>query len=265
MRREFPILEYDPERTALIEPRSMVAPVEMPAHCVLCFFQEAIDRLHHQGTLHVLTHLTTVSGTPLHAAQMGPRPIYTWHYNNQPVALVQAGLGAPFAAALFEAVIALGCRTFIACGGAGVLDKQIAAGHLIIPTVAVRDEGTSYHYLPPSREVEATPHAIEAIVRTLTAANIPFRLGKTWTTDGVYRETPAKIALRKTEGCLTVEMEAAALFAVAEFRQVALGQLLYGWDDVSGLTWDRRREAFDRPAVEEKLLRLAAEACVSMA
>ena len=102
-------------------------------------------------------------------------------------------------------------------------------------------------------------------MRTLTAANIPFRLGKTWTTDGVHRETPRKIALRKTDGCLTVEMEAAALFAVAQFRHVALGQLLYGGDDVSGLTWDRWREAFDRPAVQEKLLRLAAEACVSMA
>ncbi len=257
MRREFPILEYDPERTAIIEPRSMVAPVEMPARCVLCFFQEAIDRLHHQGALHVITHLTT--------GAMGRHPIYAWHGNDQPVALVEPGLGAPFAVRLFEAVIALGCRTFIACGSAGVLDQRIAAGHLIIPTVAVRDEGTSYHYLPPSREVEATPRAVDALVRTLTAANIPFLLGKTWTTDGVYRETPAKIALRKTEGCLTVEMEAAALFAVAQFRQVALGQLLYGGDDVSGLTWDRRREAFDPPAVREKLLQLAVEACVAMA
>jgi uridine phosphorylase len=256
MRREFPILEYDPERTALIEPRSVVAPVKVPAHCVLCFFQEAIDRLHHQGTLHVITHLTSA---------MGRHPIYAWHCNDQPVALVQPGMGAPLAAALFETVIALGCRTFMACGSAGVLDQRIAAGHLIIPTAAVRDEGTSYHYLPPSREVEATPSAIDAIVRTLTAANIPFLLGKTWTTDGVYRETPDRIALRKTEGCLTVEMEAAALFAVAQFRQVALGQLLYGGDDVSGLTWDRRREAFDRPAVQEKLLRLAAEACLAMA
>ena len=205
MRAEFPILEYDPERTALIEPRRMVAPVEMPAHCVLCFFQEAIDRLHHQGALQVITHLTTT---------MGRHPIYAWHCNDRPVALVQPGMGAPFAAALFERVIALGCRTFMACGSAGVLDQRIAVGHLIIPTAAVR--------------VEATPRAIDALVHTLTVANIPFRLGKTWTTDGVHRETPAKIALRKTDGCLTVEMEAAALFAVAQFRHVALGQLLYG-------------------------------------
>src|SRR5215831_16013510 len=93
MRRAFPILEYDPERTALIEPRSVVTPVEMPDHGVLCFFQEAIDRLHHHGALQVLTHLTTV---------LGRHPIYAWHYNDQPVALVQPGMGAPFAAAVFE-------------------------------------------------------------------------------------------------------------------------------------------------------------------
>src|SRR5262249_44397803 len=164
-----------------------------------------------------------------------------------------------------EALFARGCRTFNERGGAGVLDKQIAAGHVIIPTVAIRDEGTSYHYLPPSREVAATPRAVAAIVQTLTAANIPFRLGKTWTTDGGYRETPGKIALRQAEGCLTVEMEAAALFAVAQFRQVPLGQMLYGSDDVSGLTWDQRWGAFDRTAVREQLLRLAAAVCVALA
>jgi uridine phosphorylase len=259
MRRAFPILEYDPEREALIDPRGVGASVQMPACCVLCFFQEAIDRLHQQGALRVITHLPSVMG------RQGRHPVYAWQCQDQRVALVQPGVGAPFAAALFEEVIALGGRTFIACGGAGVLDPRIAAGHLIIPTVAVRDEGTSYHYLPPSREVAATPRAVAAIVQTLTAANVPFRLGKTWTTDGVYRETPGKIALRQAEGCLTVEMEAAALFAVAQFRQVLLGQMLYGSDDVSGLTWDQRRGAFDRTAVREQLLRLAAAACVALA
>ncbi len=253
MGREFPILEYDPDRNAIIDPRR-TAQVEIPDHCVLCFFQEAIERLLHRGALQIITHLKT---------GMGEHPIYRWRCKDQSVALVHPGLGAPLAAALFERVIALGCGTFMTCGGAGVLDKSIAAGHLIIPTAAVREEGTSYHYLPPSREVEATPRAVEAIVRTLTAAHIPFLLGKTWTTDGLYRETPGKIARRKAEGCLTVEMEAAALFAVARYRQVALGQLLYAGDDVSGLTWDRR-EAFDRTAVREKLLQIAAEACLSV-
>ena len=69
---------------------------------------------------------------------------------------------------------------------------------------------------------------------------MPYVQGKTWTTDGFYRETPAKVPLRRAEGCLTVEMEAAAFFAVAQFRGVQFGQMLYGGDDVSGAEWDHR-------------------------
>ena len=73
------------------------------------------------------------------------------------------------AAAFLEELIARGCRTFIACGGAGVLVPDVALGHVIVPTSAIRDEGTSYHYLPASREVEPTRQAVEAIVTTLSS------------------------------------------------------------------------------------------------
>ena len=63
---------------------------------------------------------------------------------------------------------------------------------------------------------------------------MPFVTGKTWTTDGLYRETRGKVDRRVAEGCLTVEMEAAAFFAVAAFRGVSFGQLLYAGDDLSG-------------------------------
>ncbi|MDX1611071.1 MAG: STT3 domain-containing protein, partial [Candidatus Thermoplasmatota archaeon] len=107
-----------------------------------------------------------------------------------------------------------------------VLNGELAVGHVIVPASAVRDEGTSYHYLAPSREVAATPAAVAAIERTLGKDNVDYVVGKTWTTDAIYRETPGKIALRRQEGCLTVEMEAAAFFAVARFREVTVGQIL---------------------------------------
>jgi uridine phosphorylase len=88
-------------------------------------------------------------------------------------------------------------------------------------------------------------------------------LGKTWTTDAIYRETPARIARRRAEGCITVEMEAAAFFAVAQFRGVTFGQILYGGDDVSGDLWDDRD--WDRQtSTREKLFWLAAEACLRL-
>ena len=87
--------------------------------------------------------------------------------------------------------------------------------------------------------------------------------GKTWTTDAPYRETPVKIAARRAEGSLTVEMEAASLFAVAQYRQVVLGQILYGGDDLSGEAWDRRGWQSHK-AVRENLFWLAADACLEL-
>jgi uridine phosphorylase len=169
------------------------------------------------------------------------------------------------AAGFLEELIALGCKKFIACGGTGVLYKDIAAGHIIVPSSAVRDEGTSYHYLPPAREVSANPIVIRAIEKVLKEQNCKYIIAKTWTTDGLYRETSAKIKARKSEGCLTVEMESAAFLAVAQFRKVAFGQILYAGDDVSGTEWDvRRQHKKKRLSTRENLFWLATKVCLSL-
>ena len=105
------------------------------------------------------------------------------------------------------------------------------------------------------------PAAVTAIGSVLDEAGTAYRTGKTWTTDGLYRETPEKVARRRAEGCLTVEMECSALCAVARFRGVTFGQILYGGDDVSRLEWDRR-DWDVQTAVRERLLPLAAQACL---
>ncbi len=86
-------------------------------------------------------------------------------------------------------------------------------------------------------------------------------MGPTWTTDGLYRETPARIARRRAAGCLTVEMEAAALFAIARFRGVELAQIVYAGDDVSGAKWDRRGWQL-RSEVRSQQLMIALDACL---
>ena len=135
--------------------------------------------------------------------------------------------------------------------------------HVIVPESAVRDEGTSYHYMLPSREVAAHPEAVAAIERVLARHQVSYLKAKTWTTDGVYRETPGKVKKRRREGCLTVEMEAAAFFAIARFRKVRFGQLLYGGDDVSSEKWDAR--GWDtRATIREKLFWLAVESVLEI-
>jgi len=251
---DYPILEFDPTPEAVIEPRRVVEPIDVPEHCVLCFFHDVIKRIGKEPGTKLLSERRW---------ECGAWPLYEIAVHGTRLAVFHSPVGAPLAVGMLEELIALGCRKFIACGGAGVLDRDIAVGHVIVPNVAVRDEGTSYHYLPPSREVSASPEAVAAIEQTLTSHGVDYLVAKTWTTDAPYRETPPTIQRRKAEGCLTVEMEAAAFFAAAQFRGVVLGQILYAGDDVSGTTWDTR-DWWTRGSVREKIFGLAAEACLRL-
>jgi uridine phosphorylase len=149
-------------------------------------------------------------------------------------------MGGPLAGHCLEKVIAAGAERVIAVGGAGALSPEFAQNDVLVVESAVRDEGTSYHYLPPSGEVSLDPLLVEQAVKALAARGIPYRVGKTWTTDADFRETPTKIAARRSEGCVAVEMEAASLAAVCAFRKVRYGQLLYSGDALHANTWQGR-------------------------
>lgn len=141
---------------------------------------------------------------------------------------------------------------------------DLVLGHAVVVDSAVRDEGTSFHYLAPSRTVAAGSAGVAVLEQTLRSAGVPFVTGRTWTTDALYRETRARAGRRVAEGCLTVDMEAAAFFAVARYRGVRFAQLLYAGDSLAGETWDDRgwTRATD---VRERLFWLAADACLALA
>jgi uridine phosphorylase len=247
-----PILEFDPEPIALIEPARVIQPRDVPEHCVICFFHEVLEQVIREHGARVIVR---------NRWEDGPHPLYEIEHQGQRLAFFHPGVGAALAAGLLEEVIAFGCRKFIVCGGCGVLAKDLAVGHLTVIQAAVRDEGVSYHYLPPGREVRAHPQAIAALEQTLASQGLPYQVGITWTTDAPYRETPNKIALRREEGCSVVEMEAAALMAVAQFRGAILGQVVYAGDDLSGEEWDHRGWQ-SRGEIRQSLFWLAAEACL---
>ena len=253
---KFPILEHDPERMALIEPSKHIPKLDVPEHCLFPFYYELIKSLEKKGVLKKITQETSLVTPPL--------PLYETEYEGKRLAVMTPGLTAPFAAGILEFAIATGCKKFLAFGSCGVLDNTIEKGRLILPTAAIRDEGTSYHYIPPSREITADPKVLDRIEKCLTEKEIEYCIGKTWTTDAIYRETPEKIKRRKEEGAITVEMEAAALFAVAEYRKVKLGFLLAGGDDVSGLEWDQRISSKKSDSYLENFFWLAAEICLKL-
>ena len=163
--REFPILEFDSTRRAIIEPNEIIKPREVPEHCVVCFFNEVVEKVARARNAQVISRQRW---------EGGEYPLYEIEINGKRIAMIQPGVTAPFGVGLLEEIIPFGLKKFIACGGAGVLDKNIAVGHIIVPRTAVRDEGTSYHYLPPAREVDASPAAVAAIECVLTAKKIPY-------------------------------------------------------------------------------------------
>jgi uridine phosphorylase len=250
----YPILEYDPERAAMIEPSQVTEPLDVSEHCVICFFKEVIDNVAKEHNAKILTE---------NRWEDGPHSLYEIMYSGKRLSFYHPGVGSGIAAGLLEEAIAFGCRKFIACGGCGVLEGNLPVGEFILVSSAVRDEGVSYHYLPPSREVFSNPEALGVMEETLNEGGVPYRLAKTWTTDAPYRETRAKVAMRRLEGCMTVEMEAAAMMAVAEFRGVTFGQVLYAGDDLSGLEWDRR-EWQSRSEIRERLFWLVVDACLRL-
>ena len=254
MNQPYPILEFDPNPEAIIEPSRLLRPKDVPEHCVLCFFQDVITGLVQSGQARVVD---------TRRSEIGSHLVCEMAVEGRRLAVLHPGIGAPLAAGLLEEMIALGCRKFIACGGAGVLNREIVVGHVVVPTAAIRDEGTSYHYLPPGREVEPSPAGVAAVRAVLEKQAVPYIEGKTWMTDAFFRETPAKVRRRRAEGCLTVEMEAAAFFAVAVFRGVTFAQILYGGDDVSGEDWDHR-DWVGRVSTREALFLLAAQACLAL-
>ena len=177
LEKDFPILEFDPDKNAFIRPENYLQPIEgIAQRAVICFFTDAIEKILAKHPNKVVTHLRG-EGIAV--------PVYQIEYKGEQLVLVQAIVGAPWAAGHIEELTAYGCRKYIACGGCGVMQKDIAVGHLIIPISAVRDEGTSYHYAPPSREIAMDEKAVQTIEATLLENDVPYIKAKTWTTEKI--------------------------------------------------------------------------------
>ena len=173
--------------------------------------------------------------------------------------LGQFGIGAPAAAAALEELAAMGTSAFVSVGTAGSLQRDLGIGDLVLCTAAIRDEGVSHHYLPPAKLATAAAPMSAALGAAMRQAGVPFRGGTSWTIDTPYRETVAEARRYQAEGVLCVEMEAAALFAVAEVRGLQVASAFAISDSLADLVWNPQ---FHGPQVEAGLITLY-EAAVS--
>ncbi len=228
-KNEYPVLEFDDDPVAKLNPAVFVKHKFDTDKLVITFFPEVIDSLSDRG---MITSERTISGENL---------LKIYRFTEQPDVMLTLGqVGCPACAGNLDLFNALGITKVMFCGGGGVLDKNIAVGQLLVVDGAIRDEGFSFQYIAPSRVIYTDPTVTEKIVGRLEEKGIPYLRGLTWTTDALFRETEDRIAARKLEGARIVEMEQSGCIAVSQFRGFSYGALIYGGDDLSGEEWDNR-------------------------
>lgn len=246
---------FDPDSEEIIKPtlqRSFRAIDNFPETIIMAFQDRAIEALQH------------VCPTELVETLRGGRtiPIYALSWQGKRVGILHSLMGGAGTVCLLEGMLARGAKKILLYGSCGVLNKTLAAGHFILPTAAYRDEGTSYHYLPAGDYVDIPSH--RRLAEIFDALNLPYVLGKVWTTDGFYRETRGNMEKRRADGCIAVDMECASVMAAAQFRGAEVYQFLYAEDSLDGGSWDPRTMGAVPASDHEKYLRIALEAAARL-
>ena len=244
-----PILEYDDNPAAVIMPDHAKYDMHLPETAVFAFLEDTIDRYAARMGLEVIGNFETITKT---------FPVYRMRTAEKEICLCQAPLGSAAAVQFLDWLIGYGVKKIITAGSCGTL-TDLPENVFLVPVKALRDEGASYHYLPPERFVETDPAVRCAIAEVLGEKGLPYIECTTWTTDGFFRETREKVEYRKAEGCSTVEMECAGLAACAKFRGAAFGQILYTADSLA------HAEKYDERDWGKYSLETALQLCIDVA
>lgn len=147
------------------------------------------------------------------------------------------GGGSPMTVELAEEFAAMGVKCMILMTWGGMLQPHMKPGDIIVIGRAIRDEGTSYHYLPPAKYVEADGQLADELIEAIHAHAGKCSHGVTWTTDAPYRETVDEIRQYQSEGVQTVEMESAGLFTVGQVRKIPTVSVVVGMDSLAEYRW----------------------------
>ncbi len=230
----FPNLRNKHKKDAIITPSEYSAymksignyPKIKPPVGVIFFYERSLIK-------HILENYKTKKVEGLYSN------MYLIDDTNGKVAIVGSfGIGSPAASAMLEDLIFFGVKKFITIGFAGTLQKNLKIGSLVVCEKSIRDEGTSYHYIKPSKYAYASKEITNKIIKSLEKFKKKYVVGTSWTIDAPYRETVAEARQYQKEGVLTVEMEASSLFAVAKYRNVDIGAIFVVSDSIAELQWN---------------------------
>ena len=186
--------------------------------------------------------------------------LWEWEEDCVRYGVVGCAVGASFAVLVAEQLFVCGCDLLISVASAGqVADGGPPPYHVLIDR-ALRDEGTSYHYLPPGRFAEADPALLSRSAQAIAAAGLPCVRGMSWTTDAPFRETETSIAARAREGAAVVEMEAAALYAFARAQARPVLCLAHVTNRLACVEGDFEKGAHNGAADSLAIVRVVVEA-----
>ena len=249
--------EFDECKTSTFDPNEVenVIP-NFPKIGITCYSKKLMDRYVEIFNGEEIAEIKNANG---HI------PVYKINYKGLDIALFMSLVGAPACTGAYEEILAMGLEKLIMFGTCGVLDRRIDELAIIIPTSAVRDEGTSYHYMKASPEIKVNEKYKEEFEEILKENNISSIEGKVWTIDAPYRETRNKVLKRKEQGCICVDMECSAVNAVAKFRDKELFQFFYAADNLDSSKWDKRSLSCEAKLSEkEKIIYLVLELAMKM-
>jgi uridine phosphorylase len=161
------------------------------------------------------------------------RPLYAGSLQGSPIGVIWAAPGSPLVTVVMEDLVACGVTRFVGVGTLGAIQPAIQPGDLIIPSAAVRDEGTSYHYLSKNEQARPAKRVLKALVDSCKETSVTYHVGPVWTTDAPYRETRSRIEYFRRRGVLGVDMESSAIFSIGKYRRVGAGCILVAGENLN--------------------------------
>jgi uridine phosphorylase len=234
-----PLLNHALGSASAFTPEALVSAVRterelplasVPAVCVLDFDGDLTDWL-----------VDTGAAPPCASWACFHTSMVSVDVDGTPCGVIARTIGGPYAVLVAEQLAVCGARVVLGLTSAGRVSASLPVPSLVVATRAIRDEGTSYHYLPPGEEAAAPPGVAEVIAAELASLGLPVFQGPVWTTDAPYRETHEQLIRHACSGALAVEMQAASLFAFGAARRVTVGVVAHVTNAI-----DHSGEPFDK-------------------
>jgi len=254
---DLPLFNHALDEPTAFRPEDLVAAVReqrgagngsIPSLCVLEFDGDLTDKLIARGEVRRCEHW------PCFHTEM-----WLWPKDNPRCGIVARTIGGPYTVLVAEQMAVCGVKAVVGLASAGRIGRELPLPGVVVAGEAVRDEGTSLHYLPPGNTVTADPALADALTQALASIDLPIRRGLVWTTDAPYRETRSQIDHWAARGVLAVEMQAASLFAFGQRRGLPTGLVAHVTNGV-----DHDGEPFHKGPEDADILLLRAIAGVTM-